>query len=676
MRGPPLRRLWLVLLPLLLPVPPAARAAAAAAGAAHDDGVCARLRPGALDPRDQAAVDRLAAAVAERFGAAEVAAAPAELAAAEALLACHKALTQLFALASPGSALADGVAKALLRRGAPGAALAFLSARSPAAVPYAALVAARPALLARWAGAVFEAAVGGGLRPGVAARLRAHAEWYARRFAELVPPGAVAAGPHLRAPFALSAYVAADGERNAVRRAVNAWVRAAPPAPPAAAAKPAPAPPEQARVLVVSAFWYPWDVSVRTSLRYLRGVQERFATDLLFLGDATRPGAEPLAAGFRRLVRPRLLDAEDCAHAGCVRTDGGRFLDAADLMAWVVAEAYDVVLYPQPGFDTATLVLANHRLAPVQVGTYGQPASTEGALLDYWLAGEAAEPPDLAAARGRSERLVLLPGLGVLHKWPGEVFPAAPAPSPPRGALADPAAEAVVVASAAPFKLHAAFVEALRAVRRGHGGLGGGPLRLRLLSKVGGPGHLQRRLLERELGGALPGWRVEVVDAPAAEYLGVLGTGHVFLDSFPFGGCNTVLDAMYMGVVPVAVRGRSWHSRVGAATLDLVGLGELAVDAGGGPEAVAEAVLGALRSEPLRRKARLLLARPRLRAVVQEVAAAREGDWGHALADLVANHARYRAEDPPYVAPFPCWAYRHLRCRGAPTNTSTTAAAA
>ena len=163
MRGPPpLRRLWLRLLPLLLlllpPAPPAARAAAA--GAAGDDGdVCARLRPGALDPRDQAAVDRLAAAVAERFGAAAGVAAPAELAAAEALLACHKALAPLFALASPGSALADGVAKALLRRGAPGAALAFLSARSPAAVPYAALAAARPALRARWAGAVFEAAV-------------------------------------------------------------------------------------------------------------------------------------------------------------------------------------------------------------------------------------------------------------------------------------------------------------------------------------------------------------------------------------------------------------------------------------------------------------------------------------------------------------------------------------
>ena len=39
--------------------------------------------------------------------------------------------------------------------------------------------------------------------------------------------------------------------------------------------------------------------------------------------------------------------------------------------------------------DRVTLWLSHFRLAPIQLASYGQPVSTHGAQIDYWLAGEA-----------------------------------------------------------------------------------------------------------------------------------------------------------------------------------------------------------------------------------------------------------------------------------------------
>ena len=65
--------------------------------------------------------------------------------------------------------------------------------------------------------------------------------------------------------------------------------------------------------------------------------------------------------------------------------------------------------------DRVTLWLSHFRLAPIQVASYGQPVSTHGAQIDYWLAGEAVGP---LHHMDFSERLLLLPDMGILHTYP------------------------------------------------------------------------------------------------------------------------------------------------------------------------------------------------------------------------------------------------------------------
>ncbi len=76
----------------------------------------------------------------------------------------------------------------------------------------------------------------------------------------------------------------------------------------------------------------------------------------------------------------------------------------------------DVLVYPEVGLDVLTLKLAGMRLAPVQVASWGHPASTGLPSIDYYLTAAAFEPEDRHAHY--TEQLVVIDNLGC-HLTPG-----------------------------------------------------------------------------------------------------------------------------------------------------------------------------------------------------------------------------------------------------------------
>lgn len=79
----------------------------------------------------------------------------------------------------------------------------------------------------------------------------------------------------------------------------------------------------------------------------------------------------------------------------------------------ILADAPDVLLYPEVGMDPMAGHLAAQRLAPLQCAAWGHPNTTGMPTMDCFLTSALMEPPDADALY--TERLIRLPNLGVSY---------------------------------------------------------------------------------------------------------------------------------------------------------------------------------------------------------------------------------------------------------------------
>lgn len=88
-----------------------------------------------------------------------------------------------------------------------------------------------------------------------------------------------------------------------------------------------------------------------------------------------------------------------------------------ELRQWaetILNQQPDVLIYPEIGMDPMTVRLANLRLAPVQMASWGHPETTGLPTMDYYLSAEDLEPPN--AQNNYTEQLILLPHLGCSYE--------------------------------------------------------------------------------------------------------------------------------------------------------------------------------------------------------------------------------------------------------------------
>ncbi len=235
-----------------------------------------------------------------------------------------------------------------------------------------------------------------------------------------------------------------------------------------------------------------------------------------------------------------------------VPTDG---LVLADLVRRINAIAPDVIYYPSLGMAMWWVVLASVRLAPVQVMTLGHPATSRSPAMDYVLCDEGAiGDPALF-----SERIIEYPnGSARFISRPDAV-----AVVPQR----DDDPEVVHIAVPAMLcKLNALFMATLREIgRRAHRSV-----QWHFFPNMMG---LNLHQAAREIRDWLPG--AEVYGRDGFEpYLRNLAKCHLHLSTFPFGGTNSNIDSMALGIPIVTLLGDEPHSRFDALMIRRAGLPE------------------------------------------------------------------------------------------------------
>lgn len=212
----------------------------------------------------------------------------------------------------------------------------------------------------------------------------------------------------------------------------------------------------------------------------------------------------------------------------------------------------DIIYYPSIGMSIWTIAMASLRLAPLQVMSYGHPATTFSPCIDYGLIES-----DAVGNTEFSESLVHLPPAFMRHTSRERDF----APHvPKRGQglrIAVPAMHS---------KVSWPFIQALQAIER----RAPKPVTFEFFPYVGGAGMyafgqqlqplLQSKVVhERDF---YPGYMARLAECDLA------------LFSFPFGGTNSTVDACLLGLPMVAMEGEEIHAKTDAMIMRRAGLPE------------------------------------------------------------------------------------------------------
>lgn len=252
--------------------------------------------------------------------------------------------------------------------------------------------------------------------------------------------------------------------------------------------------------------------------------------------------------------------AAGCEHFIVTRTGN------VDTIARIAADHLDVLVQPDVGMTPLSHLLAAVRVAPVQLAGWGHPVTTGSENIDGYLSCGAMEPADAQAHY--TEKLLMLPGLGVDYAMPAPVSPL------PRSALGLPLGKRLYVCPQSLFKVHPEMDNLLaRIVAQDDDAL--------LLFFQSPSRAITEQFGDRvqnalEAHGIAPAGQLKFLPRmDSVSFRRMLAAADVVIDSVHWSGGNTSLDALSTGTPVVTWPGRFMRARQTAAMLAMMGLEEL-----------------------------------------------------------------------------------------------------
>jgi hypothetical protein len=284
-------------------------------------------------------------------------------------------------------------------------------------------------------------------------------------------------------------------------------------------------------IVIITGRWYPTSAVYRSCAPYIKVLCEKYDVTLIHTGPE-EPNLE--RTGFKKVICTGTI----------MNYDSFKNLK------------YRLAFFPDVGMSNESVVLANLRLAPIMVTGYGHPVSTFGSLIDYFIGGQETEVAE-KAFENYSEKLVLIPGLGA-HP----VFPKYERNNKPKNGL-------ILNCAWTSSKINYAMLCTIK----------------RIIDRAGASVRLLPSWTIGRYNSIIPcvqdlnkifGDEFKLTpELPYNEYLAKLEEGSLTLDSYPFGGYNTIVDSMFVGVPPIALEGTRFYNKASSALLRRVGLDSL-----------------------------------------------------------------------------------------------------
>jgi len=238
-------------------------------------------------------------------------------------------------------------------------------------------------------------------------------------------------------------------------------------------------------------------------------------------------------------------------------------LDDTRVMGLIKADAIDVLVDLAGHAGSSRITLLGRKPAPVQVTWCGYPDTTGIEAVDYRITDWLADPA--GAEDYHTERLCRLPGPFLCFRPPVPLPELGPPPCAGGGPVTFGSFNRQFKLSRDTYDLWCRILRALPGSRM-------------VLKSVAGadPGTRSLQLGEFERRGVAPD-RIELIGfiPDQLQHLAGYRQVDITLDTYPYHGTTTTLDALLMGVPVVTLAGYHHASRVGVSLLSHAGLPEL-----------------------------------------------------------------------------------------------------
>ncbi len=304
---------------------------------------------------------------------------------------------------------------------------------------------------------------------------------------------------------------------------------------------------DKLRIGYISRNFYKQAVSLYMVNRVIHHNRDKFEVCIFALGDYHDDISE--------------LYKQNCAHFERIT----QMNELKGIAQSIVDQKLDILIYADIGMDPITYMLSGLQLAPIQCALVGHGTSTGMPTIQYYLSGDF-EAPD--ADSHYREKLIRLPKLGA-----AQYTPPAPQKFFSRKDLGIPADAVVFISCANGLKHGKAryhlFIDILAK----------SPNAWVLLKPYAHPSGIDYNfageLLSLAAQAGVSG-RLKILPpvGEAKQVLGLLAISDVQLDSYPYGGWTTNMEALYMGLPIVTQEGQMARSRWGAGMLRALGISE------------------------------------------------------------------------------------------------------
>lgn len=240
------------------------------------------------------------------------------------------------------------------------------------------------------------------------------------------------------------------------------------------------------------------------------------------------------------------------------RSDGGD-IPALCQQILNIAEERDVqVLYmPSVGMTLYTMFLANLRFAPLQITTLGHSASTFAPQMDYFVIDE-----DFVGDESCFSEKVI--------KTPNDAFPFTPFAKNmddiPQAPLRNAAAVIEIAMVASTMKLNPDFLYTCRLIAE----QSATPVHFQFFigAARGLVGLQVSQVVERYLGQ----WATVHLQQGYSDYLQKLSACDLYINPFPFGNMNGIVDLLSVGLVGICKSGNEPHEHIDQGLFERLGM--------------------------------------------------------------------------------------------------------